>query len=185
MNKIIIGLVGEIAAGKDTIADYLAENYQAQTFSFSQPLRDILDILYQEQSRINIATLGNILRQAFGQDLLSKIIAAKVKNSSAEIIVLPNVRLASDIVYLADEPGFVLVGVETDQATRFERLKNRRQNTDDQTKTWEQFLADAELTTELQIRDLIKKSAYRLDNNQSKEQLYQQVEELITKLKQG
>lgn len=181
--KIIIGLVGEIASGKDTAADYLVETYGAKSISFSQPLREILDILYQPQNRANMAGLGDTLRGQFGQDLLSKVIAMKTKASKDKIIVLPNVRLESDIVYLKKLPGFVLAAIETQAETRFKRLTSRGQNTDDKTKTWAEFQKDAKLYTEKHIRSLMKSCRFQLDNNGSKAELYAQLDQLIAKLK--
>jgi len=181
--KLILGLVGEIASGKDTAAAYLKKKYGAETISFSQPLRDILDILHEPQNRINMAGLGDGLRAQFGQDLLSKVIAKKVKASGKAAIVLPNVRLESDIVYLKKLPGFVLVAVETDAKTRFQRLKERGQNTDDRSKTWAQFQKDARLYTERGIRALMKKCRFKLDNNGSRKDLERQINEMIRKIR--
>lgn len=180
--KLIIGLVGEICSGKDTVADYLKKKYGAETISFSQPLRDILDRLSLPQTRINMADLGISLRGAFGQDLLSKVIAAEVKMGKKKIQVLPNVRLESDIIYLKKEPGFVLINVDADIKTRFERIKKRGQNTDDKSKTWAGFLKDAKLPTEIQIRQLAKKCKYKLDNNGSYKDLEKQADALIKKM---
>ena len=183
MNKIIIGLVGEISAGKDTMADYLAKHHSAETVSFSQPLRDILDRLYLPQTRKNLANCGIALRGAFGQDLLSKTIAEEVRHSKAEIVVLPNVRLESDLIYLAQEPGFVLVAINVEQKIRFTRLQNRQQNADDAGKTWEQFLQDSQLPTEIHIRELAQRATYQIDNNGEKEELFKQAEQLIKQLR--
>lgn len=185
MKKIILGLVGEIASGKDTVADYLQEKYGSETISYSQPIRDILDRMYLPQTRENMSKLGHCLRGEFGQDTLSKIIAEEVKRSRAKILVLPNVRLESDIVHLIHEPGFRLVRIDCEAKTRFARLTARRQNPDDKNKTWKQFLADAKLYTERHIRDLGAKAKYSLDNNGSKAQLNQQIEELLKQLQKG
>jgi len=182
--KLILGLVGEIAAGKDTVADYLKDKYQSETISFSRPLRDILDTLYLPQTRQNLAKLGDNLRADFGQDLLSRVIADKVKKDPAKIIVLPNVRLESDIVYLKKNPGFILVHVDCEAKTRFKRLKKRsNQYADDKGKTWKQFLEDAKLYTEIHIRELSERAKYTLDNNGDKKQLYKQIDALIKKIK--
>ena len=181
--KLILGLVGEIASGKDTVAAYLKKNYRSETVSFSQPIRDILDRLYLPQTRTNMSELGIGLRQTFGQDLLSKVIAEEVKNSQQKIVSLPNVRLASDLIYLKKLPGFYLIHIDTEQKTRFQRLKKRTQNADDQNKTWPEFLRDSRLPTETKIRHLAKKARYQLDNNGSFSQLYRQINELIKKIR--
>jgi len=180
--KIIIGLVGEIASGKDTVAAYLEKKYGAGIISFSQPLRDILDRLFLPYTRNNMANLGISLRGAFGQDLLSRVIADEVKAGKKKIIVLPNVRLESDLVYLRREPGFVLVSIETDIKKRFERLKKRGQNADDRTKTWAEFLKDHRLSTEIQIKQLAAKARYQLDNNGSRPALNKQIDVLIKQI---
>lgn len=182
-NKIVLGLVGEIAAGKDTVAAYLKKKYKSQTISFSQPLRDILDRLYLPQTRDNMAKLGVNLRGIFGQDLLSKTIYEEVVHSPAKIMVLPNVRLESDLIYLKHLPGFHLIAINCDQKIRFTRLKNRRQNPDDKTKTWAGFLKDSKLSTEVQIRHLAKKAKLKIDNNGTKQELFKQVEQAMKKIK--
>ncbi|MFA6526110.1 MAG: AAA family ATPase [Candidatus Buchananbacteria bacterium] len=181
--KLIIGLVGEIACGKDTVAAYLKKKYGAETISFSQPLRDILDRIFLPQTRENMAKLGIALRGIFGQDMLSRVIADEVRASKKKIAVLPNVRLQSDIVHLQNEPGFILINVDADIKKRFERIKNRGQNADDKGKTWAEFLKDAKLPTEIQIRKLAKKCKYKLDNNGSQKDLIQQIDKLMKKIK--
>lgn len=180
--KLIIGLVGEIASGKDTAAAYLKKKYRSETISFSQPLRDILDRLFLPQTRENMAKLGIALRKNYGQDLLSKIIAQEIKKSKKKIFVLPNIRLESDIIYLHREPGFVLVNIEADMKTRFARIKKRGQNADDKTKTWSGFLKDSKLSTEIQIKKLAKTCKYKLDNNGTKKELEKQIDGLMKKL---
>jgi dephospho-CoA kinase len=182
--KIILGLVGEIASGKDTVADYLKKKYKSETVSFSQPLRDMLSLVGLEQSRINLSNLGRILRKQFGQDILSRAMAVKVDLSKAPIITLPNVRLEEDIIWLKKLPGFYLVHIDTDVKVRFERLKKRKgQYVDDATKTWAQFQKDSRLYTERNIRSLFPKCKLKLNNNGSKQELYRQIDELAKKLK--
>ncbi len=180
--KIILGLVGEIASGKDTVADYLAKKHGAQTISFSQPLRDILNILYQPVSRINLSDLGKNLRQQFGQDLLSQVVAKQVAESKARVIVLPNVRLESDIAYLKKIPGFVLVAISAEDKIRYERTIPREQYVGDSKKTFAQFKKDATLYTERGIRALMKKCRYKLGNNGKKSDLHKQIEKILKNL---
>lgn len=182
MGKIILGLVGEIASGKDTVGRHLVKKYGAKVISFSDPLRDTLDRFYLPKTRLNLANLGHTLRQTFGEDILSQTVAAEIKASKKQIIVLPNVRLRHDLKHLEHEPGFKLVAILTEQKTRFERLRKRRQNADDKTKTWQQFLADSELPTEKQIRKLAKEAEFSLDNNGSRAVLYRQVDQMMAKI---
>ena len=85
--KIILGLAGEMASGKGTVAKYAAEKYNAKTWRFSTMLRDVLDRLSLEQSRDNMQTLSTILRQNFGEELFARVMAEDVKKDTSEIIV--------------------------------------------------------------------------------------------------
>jgi len=88
MQKIIIGVAGEIASGKDTVGKYIAEKYGALPLRFSQPLRDVLDRMGLEQNRENMAKLSLYLRKAFGEDILSKIILTEAEKSSSNLVVV-------------------------------------------------------------------------------------------------
>ncbi len=182
MPKLIIGLTGQLAAGKGAAAAYLEKKYQAQTFGFSTPLRDILKRLYLEEARANLANLSRILREQFGSDLISRVITEDIKHSSAEIVVLDGIRRLPDIALAKDLPGFNLVRVETDEQTRYQRLLGRSQNADDQQKTFAQFQADHQAEADRQIPQVMAMAQYTLTNNGTMEQLYQQIDDLITKL---
>lgn len=181
--KIILGLVGEIASGKDTVALYLKKKYKSETVSFSQPLREILDLIGLEQSRINLSDLGRLLRKQFGQDVLSHAMAVKVQASKHLIVTLPNVRLEEDIVWLKKLPNFYLIQIDAEAKIRFERLRQRQQNIDDSTKTWAQFQKDAKLYTERSIKKLFPKCRYQLNNNGNLKSLHQQIDEMMKKIK--
>ena len=182
-NKIILGLVGEIASGKDTVAQFLEEEFKSATASFSQPLRQILDILSLPQSRENMVWLGVDLRQRFGQDILAKAVSGLVIKSQSEIVCLPNIRLEGDVILLKTLPDFYLIRIETDQRTRYDRLIKRDQNTDDAGKTWAEFLADSQLPTEVTIKEIGKQAQFVIDNNTCKANLCKQVRRIIESIR--
>ena len=130
-----------------------------------------------------MAWLGTDLRQRFGQTLLAKVITEEIKQSQAKMICLPNVRLESDIVYLKKMPEFILINIETEPKIRYQRLTKRSQNKDDKTKTWQQFLKDAKLPTEMAIRKVAKKAKFKIDNNGDFKELYRQIDEILKKSK--
>jgi len=181
MAKIIIGLAGQIASGKDTVAEYVKQKYDGVTISFSQPLRDILNRLYLPIDRIHMSKLAQALVDKFGTGILSKTIATEIDRSDKNIFILPNIRREGDYEALKDHPGFMLVGINTDIKKCYERLIKRGQNEDDKSKTWEQFQKDLTLSTEVEITSLIQKSQTNIDNNGSFDDLYVQVDEIIGK----
>ena len=106
MAKIIIGIAGEIASGKDTAGKYLAERYQALSLRFSQPLRDILDRMNLPQDRVHMAKLSLHLRQAFGEDIFSKVIMAEANKGAEYLVVVDGVRRLPDILHLESEAKY-------------------------------------------------------------------------------
>lgn len=179
MAKIILGFTGLIACGKGTAAKYFADNYNADTFRFSTMLRDVMDRLYIPQTRENFQIISPALREAFGQDLMAKVIAEDVKNSKAEMIVIDGMRRPADIEYLKKMPNFKMISIEVDIKTRYERLLKRGENTDDTEKTFEQFQKEHEAETEIYIPELMKRADITIDNNGTMEEFYKQLDELV------
>ncbi|HLD31486.1 MAG TPA: AAA family ATPase [Patescibacteria group bacterium] len=179
-DKIIIGLIGEMGAGKSTLTQYLKEKYQADTYRFSTALRNILQRLYLEETRGHLQQLSQILRDTFGQDILSRVVAEDAKNAEKKFIIIEGIRRPADIVCLKDNPGFHLVSLTAEPRIRYERLTKRTENPDDQNKTWEQFQAEAEAEAELQIKAVADLAEASLDNSQTPADLYRQIDLLIT-----
>src|SRR3989339_64908 len=176
MPKIILGFTGLPASGKGTVAKYFKEKYQAETFRFSTMLRDVLDRLYLEHSRENMSGISRVLREFFGQDLMAKVMAKDVENSPAGLIIVDGIRRMEDVKYLRALSGFKLVAIEADMRIRYQRLLNRDENPDDKNKTWEEFVADHQLETELTILDTIKDADMVVNNNSSLEGLQKQLD---------
>lgn len=182
MKKTILGLVGELASGKDVTKKYLEDHYGASCHRFSTILRDVLGRLYLPIVRENLQDLSTVLRQRFGEDLLAKIIAEDVKNDPHEIIVVDGIRRDADITYLKNLDGFVLISLEVTAETRYARLINRQENADDATKTYAQFLTDGQKEAELEIPKVMAEANYKINNNSSLEDLYKQIEAIIIEL---
>ena len=174
-------MVGPISSGKGTASQYLKDKYNAEIFRFSTILRDVLDRLHLEQSRENMQILSTSLRSTFGEDLLSKVIYNDLKNSKSDIVVLDGVRRQSDIQYIKEDPDFHLVEIDADSQIRFDRIIKRGENSDDKKKTFEDFLADEQRETELQIKAVAETAEYHLDNNGTTAELYDQIEEILNK----
>lgn len=181
INKIILGFTGQIGAGKTTAINYLQKKYTAESHAFSTPLRDMLKRIHEPETRENLQQLSSILRDAFGQDLLAKIIAQDVKESAAHLIAVDGIRRPADIAHLREIDGFHLVHITADMETRYIRLTERGQNPDDATKTLEQFKADHEREAELKIAEIAAEATDAIDNNGTLEQLSAQLDALVGK----
>ncbi len=181
MSKLILGFTGQIACGKGTVAEYLEKRYQASTYRFSTMLRDILDRLYLEHSRNNMQLLSSTLRQNFGEDTLARVMANDVEHDTNQIIVVEGIRRPDDILYLGTIPGFVLVAIEADMKVRYDRIVARGENTDDTTKTFEQFQADHEQEPEQKIAAIMREASEVINNDGTLEDLHTQLDALVQK----
>lgn len=182
MAKVIFGLVGPIAGGKDTVKKYLEEKYGAESCKFSTSLRDVLARISVPMSRENVQKISTVLRQSFGEDLLAKVIAKDAANFKKDIVVVDGVRRMADIKYLGELQNFALLAIDVNPKIRYERLIKRNENVGDAEKTYAEFLKDHEYETELEIPAIMKKARYVLDNNGGFEDLYKQIDEIMTKL---
>jgi Dephospho-CoA kinase len=182
-NKIIIGIVGEIASGKGVAAEHLKNKYGAAVFKFSTSMRDIASRLYLEPTRENIQKVSTVLRAGFGEDIFAKVMANDAEKSTSEMIITDGIRRPSDIAELAKLPSFHLVAIVADEKTRYERVRTRNENADDASKTWDDFQKDAMAETELRIRDIAAKAEYTIDNNGTIEDLHQKLDAIIAKIK--
>lgn len=179
MNPVIFVLVGQIASGKGTVTQYLEETHGASTYRFSTILRDMLDRIHQEHSRKHITQMSEAVRTYFGEDILAYTIAEDTKKDQSPLIVIDGARRPEDLTYLQTLPGYVLVSVEASMQTRYTRLIERTENSDDQTKTFDQFVADHDLPTERTIASVMETAHEILLNEEDQASLFAQVDQLI------
>ncbi len=177
--KIILGFVGEMVSGKGTICDYLKDNYDIGYHRFSTILRDVLNRLHLENNRANMQEISTLLRGKFGQDLLAKVIAEDVGGDSHNIVVVDGIRRFADIEYLKKIKGFKLIYITADLDARYNRLLKRTENTDDKTKTFDQFKKDHKQESESEVVSVGKTADITINNNGGFKELYQQVDKIL------
>lgn len=182
MNKIIIGLVGTIASGKETVKKYIVKKYGAKDCKFSTILRDVLNRAAIPVSRENLQKLSTVLRANFGEDLLAKAIAVDASTLDADIVVIDGVRRPTDIEHLNKLPNFFLIKIDANPQLRYERLVARNENEGDDKKTFEQFTKDHEAEADMLVPVVMATAKYSVDNNGTLEDLYKQVDEIVEKL---
>ena len=183
--KIILGLVGELAAGKGTIVNYLKKKHSAVSFRYSDSLRENLELYGLEISRENMQNLSTLLRKNFGENILAKGMVKKVNNSKNNIIVIDGVRRHTDIENLGDVEGFNLIYITADQKIRYERYIERNENVGDGEMDFEQFQEKEEAETEQQIPEIGAEAKYKINNNGNLEGLHQQIENILKEINEG
>jgi dephospho-CoA kinase len=180
---IVIGVTGEMAGGKDTVAEYLMIKYGAKKYRFSDVLRDILDLLFIPHTRESLTKLSILLRQGYGDELLATVIEKRIeKDTSSDIIVIDGIRRYQDIAHFSHLEGFTLWYVDASFETRYERLTMRTQNVDDSTKTEDEFRADHELETEKGVPALKEHAKQVIKNEGLLDELHHKIDALMQEL---
>lgn len=181
MEKIIIGLVGTMASGKGTVANYLKDKKNAKIYKFSTALRDVLNIIHHPTTRNNMQKLSTLLRQNFGEDLLAKIIYKNTENDNSKIIIIDGIRRGKDIEIFQQNPDFILVNIEANSKIRYNRLVERNENKGDDKKTYENFLKDEQGEADADIPKITKLAQEVINNNGNMNDLIKNMNDLIAK----
>ena len=193
MKKIVIGLVGRMGSGKSTVGNMILEGREGDVIKFSDILHWTLVLYGIEHSTKNLQILSTILRQNFGEDLLTNVIAGRIYDITAEFIIVDGVCRSVDVAMLKsleDEGiGVALFFVHRSRQKRFDAIQQGRNEKTDNQVTWEEFQKKDDQECELQIDMLgYTDDIYicDIDNNGSLEQLKKEVEtkvkEVISKM---
>ncbi len=181
--KIVIGIVGEMASGKGTIAKHLASSQGAVYWSFSRILRDVLDRLYIDQGRKEISDLSLSLRTLFGEDLLAEVMSADIERHDGTFFVIEAIRREQEIFELRKLDARVIIFyIETDIQKRYDRLVVRGENAGDRVKSFEEFKSDHEHNTEITIAPLRKLADHVIVNDGSLDDLKKKVDVIVGKV---
>ncbi|MFA5872220.1 MAG: AAA family ATPase [Parcubacteria group bacterium] len=182
--KIIIGLVGEAGSGKDTVADYLGEKHNAVLLRFADPLREALSLYIDNFSREDLGWLSISLRKRFGNKVLSEALRKRIRDVKEGIVVINGLRLMEDLEFMNSIPGATVIYITLDSKSRWERMYNRGEKTDDAV-SYEDFLKMEKTETEEQIPMIGEKADIKVENTATKEDLFAKIDQILDELGQG
>jgi dephospho-CoA kinase len=182
LKRMIIGVCGYQAAGKDTVALYLKDRYGFFHYSLSEVLREILR---KEGKKINRDTLtfyGNSLREKHGADFLAREVLRTLQRPA----VITSIRNLAELKCLEKEADFLAVFVEAPAKLRYARAMARNREGEAQL-SLEEFIKkekreESENSTGQQLHLLKNRCRVILDNSGSKEELFSQIDQLLSKL---
>lgn len=183
--KIIIGLVGESAAGKGTVAAFLTEKYGASTHAFSKSMKDCVSRLYLPLSRENLTKFSTLTRQAYGEDLYARVVAKDCEADAHAMIVVDGIRLEADMAALKGLPGFHLIYITAPAETRWRRARNRGEKAGESEMSLEQFKREELLPTELAIKSIGASAEFTVENAGDFAELYTSMESILDYIKAG
>jgi len=178
---MIIGLMGKIGSGKDTVAEYLVKKYGFVMVGFGDVTREIAKEKGIEPTRENLLEIQKEMVSKYGIDYFPKRIARMIKEKKLDRVVVNGIRRPTDALTLKEEFGedFKLVLVETDPKIRYERMLKRGRVGDPKQYLDFQKQEEAEIKS-FGLDKTFKMAEKIITNNTSLEDLYKQVDELIS-----
>jgi len=180
---MIIGIVGSIASGKDTVGEYL-EKKGFVMISLSDVLRSIMRSEGVELTIPNMTRYGNDLRKKKGHGYLAKL---AYKQAAGEDAVLTSIRQVGEIEYLRQFNDFTLIKLDAPIEIRLERLISRNRAGDvknmKELKKIEEKQADGK-NGGMNMNECFKMADLEIINDRTFKDLYKEVDSVIERLRQ-
>lgn len=184
MDKLYIGLAGQMLSGKGTAAKFFVEKFDAQHFNYSaNVLNPILMLLDLPFTRQNQQDLGKLLREQFGKDVLSNSLLDRVKEAKKNVVVIEGIRTEEEADAFRQLGDFILVFIDADIHKRFERLQGRSERAGESEQTFEEFQSKHDHQAEANIAELKNHADYVVKNDGTLEEFEDQLIKVITRNK--
>ena len=181
----IIGITGTLGAGKGTIVDYLKEHYGYRHYSVRGYLIEEAQRRGMELNRDTFVVVANDLRATHCPSYITDQLYLQAAEAG-ENAIIESVRTPGEVESLRQHEHFLLFGVDADPKIRYERIVGRGSETDHV--SFETFLEneEREMTSDdpnhQNLGRCMQMADYVFMNNEGFEELYAQVEEVISQL---
>lgn len=178
----VIGIVGPIGSGKDTVADYMAQKYGYTVFSFRDIIAGMMKTEGIELARENMQKFAREKRDAEGENVFSRAILQKITESGCQKAVVKELRTSGDIKPLLKHfrTGMKVIKVVAPAELRFERMKARQRPGDPQ--TLEEFRQQEKREEELGYTKASNYTDFMVFNTGTREELFAQVDKVMGSL---
>jgi len=181
MSKIVIGLVGEVGSGKDTVGKYLEEKYGAKQVRFADPIKDTLSIYFDKLSRADQHWLFTAFQERFGDDILSKAIRKKIEDEKNQIVVVNGLRMPPDLEFIRSFDNNKILYVTATAPTRWERASKRDEKSDDST-SFKNFEKIDLKSTEINVPKIGAEADFKVNNESDLEHLLTETDKFMDDL---
>ncbi|MFW5746550.1 MAG: AAA family ATPase [Nanoarchaeota archaeon] len=183
---MIIGITGTLGAGKGTVVEYLVEKKGFAHFSVRQYLTGIIKRRDLPLNRDSMVAVANELRAAHSPSHIVQQLYEQAARRGGNVII-ESIRTPGEVDALKMKKEFLLLAVDAEVHTRYERVCQRASETDNI--DFETFVANEqremhnEDPAKQNIAACMEMADIRLSNDDTKEQLYARIEDVLTKVK--
>ncbi|MDR2410880.1 MAG: AAA family ATPase [Bacteroidales bacterium] len=182
---IIIGITGTIGAGKGTLVDYLTSKKDFIHYSVRSFLIEELTNRQMLINRDTMTWLANELRKDHTPSYIIDCLFLQAQKTGKNAVI-ESIRTVGEIESLRQKGNFCLIAIDANPDIRYKRIVCRRSETDHV--TFEEFLQSEqrEMTStdmnKQNISQCIALSDYLLCNDGTRDELYKQLENILTKI---
>ena len=182
---MIIGITGTDGAGKGTVVDHLLEKGNFEHCSARALFVDEINRRSLPMSRNQMRLMANELRAKHGDDFLITEYKRRTGFLQEKNYLIESLRAVAEAKTLK-ELGGVLIAVDADQKIRYERVQQRRSESDHV--TFEEFKNQEALEMNdpdphgMQKAKVIEMADYVIQNNGVFDELLVQVDEVLKKI---
>lgn len=181
----IIGITGTLGAGKGTIVDYLVKNQGFKHFSVRGYLTKVINERSLPLNRDSMVAVANELRGLNGPSFIAEELYREAMASGGDCII-ESIRTVGEVTALQAKGGFYLFAVDADPKMRYSRIVERASETDKI--SFDEFVANEarEMTTtdpnKQNLSECMRMADYRFSNDQGFEELYRQIDTVLTQI---
>jgi dephospho-CoA kinase len=178
----VIGLVGFIGSGKDTVSDYIRDKYGYGVVVMGDVVREEFRKTGKAETREGILEFSKSFTDKYGMDYWAKKVVARIREKGLKKVIINGIRRPVDASAPKEAFGkdMIIMFIDAKPEVRFERMRKRARPGDP--KTLEQFLEQEKAERKLFDFDATLKYAdYTVSNDGSKEELFKRVDALLKK----
>jgi uridine kinase len=173
--KLVIGIIGPPLAGKETCATVLEQllredGYSVSRHTFSDILSDTLALWGLPRTRDNLQRMAIVMNaeSGFGDGSLPRAMRRRLTDDVADVTILDGVRWLADekMIRGLNDEGIktVMIYITADPKIRYARLIARNRGGEAET-TWEKFMQQEQVRTEVDIPDIGSRAEIALGND--------------------
>ena len=176
----VIGTVGLNGSGKDTLIEYLHEQYQVLVLSTGDLVREMAEKRGIRPTRANLHELSQQAMEEHGADYFARRVIDQI-DQDWDVVGIAGIRTPTDVETFRQHFGddFILVCVKVgDIHTRFERVRERDAARDPQ--AYDRFLQQEEQEKELfHVEQAMEMADITVENDDSLDAFYDEIEKKV------
>lgn len=178
----VIGLVGEGGSGKDMVAGYLERRYSVVPLRFSDPIKELLRLFFDQPSREDQSWVGSTFKERFGRDIFIQAVDRRIRAAGTGVFSINGIRYAEDADFVRSFARHAVIYVTADQRLRWERSRRRGEKSDDMMDLDTFRRLESTLETEKDIGEIGKCADYIVRNEGTSDELFVAIDGIVNEI---